>query len=179
MPYIILTYNEFEFLRDTFLIKNSWAYNITIIVKFLFFSYYFNSIYNSYWNKVIKFLTVFFLISAIINLIFSDIFFNGLSSYTYITGSILILISILNYFFEVLKSDEILNFNKTLPFYIAIGTLIFHLCMTPLFIYGKYYSISRNPEFADLYKLILTSSNIFMYSCYILGLVISLKNKTK
>ncbi len=180
LPRVIGRMEILRFLENSILSNNEWIYNIYIITKFLFYTFYFNLFLKKRELRNIMIFGMFlFLISTVINLIFSKVFFVTISSYTYITGSLLLMLSVLFYFFEVLKSDEILNFHKTIVFYISIGTLIFHLCVTPLFIYSKYYKIEKSPEFVQVYQIILTAANIFMYSCYTIGfLVCSRKNKS-
>ncbi len=180
LPYFIQENEFFHYLRGTILERNSWIYNIEVIIKFLFYSYFFLSyIKNKKMRKTLNYGMIFFFITTIINLIFSNIFFETISSYTYITGSILLMISIVFYFMEIMNTDEILYFKKTLPFYIAVGALLFHLSMTPLFIYSRYYSNSRSPEYVSIYRLILTLANVFMYSCYSIGFLVCFKSNDK
>jgi hypothetical protein len=180
LPRLILDIDSFSFLKDTWLEKNAWIYNIYIKVKFLFYPYYFSFfIVNKKTKNFLFFSILLFFISSVINLVFSNLFFTTVPSYTYIVGSLLLMVSVMFYFLEVLKSDEILNFHKTLVFYVSIGTLIFHLCVTPLIIYSKYYKNIKSPEFVQVYRIILTAANIFMYTCYTIGFVVcSRKNKS-
>jgi len=111
------------------------------------------------------------LIFTIGSLIFTDIFFNKILPTTHIFGSILIFVSVMLYFFKIFQSDKILSIHKEFPFYVAIGAMVFHLIVTPLFIYNEYYS-KKNMEFVEVRNLILFSANIFLYTCYILGFII-------
>ena len=168
--------NDFlSFLIGTKFEKNYWLYNPFLIFNFLFYTYYFRKyIKSSKVKSVLTLSLILYFITSILNLLLSDVYFVAYSAYSFILGSILILFVVLYYFFEVLKNDEILNFTKTLPFYVAIGALFFHLGVTPLFIYSKYYS-SKSPEFVQIYRIILTTANIFMYTCYTIGFIVCLK----
>ncbi len=169
-------FEELSFLKIIIPSNNSWIFNTIIIVKFLIYSVFFKGyILSVKFKRILNFLIITFLVTSILNLILTDVYFVKMSSYTYICGSILLLTSVLAYFYEILRSDEILNITKSLPFYISIGALVFHLCMTPLFIYTAYFITYRTPDFSNFYHLILTSCNIFMYSCYSIGFIVTSK----
>lgn len=180
LPTLICGFDAFSFLRFTILEQNSWVYNISIIIKFVFYIYYFRFfIGRNVLKQILNYCVVFFILTSITNLLVSEVFFKMISSYTYILGALFLMVSVMFYFIEVLRSDEILNFKKTLPFYIAIGALVFHLSATPLFIYSKYYSNSKSPGFVEIYQIILMVANIFMYTCYSIGFIVcSRKNKS-
>lgn len=76
------------------------------------------------------------------------------------------------YYYEMLKSDKILNFYKNLAFYVSVGVLIRYLVVTPIFIYSKYYT-NASPDFVEMYGLIIIVSNVFMYGMFITGFIIS------
>lgn len=172
LPSFVRDYDTFAFLKDTIFEFNLWIYNVVIIVKFIIYSIFFYSfIPNNFTRKILKYGVVLFVLYSIIYLITTKSLFISVSAPTYILGSFFLLLIVLIYFIEVLKSEEILNFKRTLPFYIAIGALVFHLTVTPLFIYLKFYR-SKNASFVEIYQIILTAANIFMYTCYTLGFII-------
>ncbi len=180
-PSLIYYEERFSFLKGTFLQKkNSWLYNVYHIVSFMFYIFFFAYILrNTRFKNFLKLMGGFYLVSTILNLIISDVFFISVSLYTYLFGTFLILLSVGFYFFEILQSDEILNFNKSIYFYISIGTMIFHLVVCPLFIYDKYFDIGKSPEFVEIRRFILICANIFLYTCYIIGFMVCLrKNKS-
>ncbi len=177
----IHNFESFSFFNDTFLVNNNYpVYNLYYIISFAFYTFYFrNYLKNSRLVLCLDVLTVLYIIGSIITLFLTDAFFLRVSSFTYIVGSILIFLSVIFYFFEIFKGDEILNFHKSIVSYIAVGTIVFHLGVTPIFIYGFYYSNTRGPEFVNIYRIILTVANIFMYTCYTIGfLVCSKKNRS-
>ncbi len=178
LPSLIYYFGLFPALKGTFLEYNDWLFNVFFIFNFCFYVYYF---WLNYKIKSLKFfmkiLTVIYVLGAIINLILTDIYFTGISSFTYVIGTILLFIGGILYLYEMLQSDKILAFYKTIPFYIAVGSIIFHLVVTPLFIYDKYHSL-ESPEFVDITRIILNSAIIFLYTCYTIGFIIcSKKNK--
>jgi len=170
-----------SFLKGTFFEKdNYWLYNPYLILSFLFYILYFaRNIKSKKSKNILKGLAFFFFFSSIINLLFTDVFFKAISAYVFIFGGVLISIGIFLYFYEVFQSDIILHFGRLFPFYVAAGTLVFHLSITPLLIYSKYYSASTNPEFVKIYTNIITIANFFMYTCFSVGFIICFrKNKS-
>ncbi len=181
VPRLIKGLDSLSFLKNTFFAEdNYWLYNPYLIISFVFYIFFFSSQIRLKRNKIIlKLLAILFFISSVVNLVFTEVFFEAISAYTFILGGVIIFIGIFLYFYEVFQSDNILYFNKLFPFYVAVGTLVFHLTVTPLLIYSKYYSESSNPEFVKIYTTILTIANIFLYTCYTIGFVVcSKKNKS-
>ncbi len=176
LPSLIYYFNLFPSLKGTFLENNDWLFNVFFIFNFCFYVYYFWIHYKTKWFKTfMKTLTVVYVLGAIINLILTDIYFKGISSFTYVIGTILLFVGGILYLYEMLQSDKILAFYKTVPFYIAIGSIIFHLVVTPLFIYDKYYDLEKNPELVGVSRIIFNSAIIFLYTCYTIGFLVCLK----
>lgn len=166
-------YGYFKFMEGTAFENNYWLYNSFHVLSYMVYFYFF--IYQLKINKIRKYLTLmawFFFASSISFLIFSGVFFVNFSFYTIITGTIILILCIAAYYYQMLTSDSILHFQKNPTFYISVGALIWHVVVTPLLIYGKYYS-TTSPEFIKMYGLILTSANIFLYGIFFLGFIIS------
>ncbi|AXT55852.1 hypothetical protein D1815_08845 [Aquimarina sp. AD1] len=180
LPASIFYLDFFSFLRGTLFEDNIWIYNIYQVISYGFYLFYFSSLIEDKKNaRYAGFLFIIYLFLAILNLIFSGIFFEAISSFTDILGTLLLLFSVIYFYFQLLKSDKILNFYKNIPFYVSIGALVFHLVVNPIFIYDTYYSNSKSEEFVEIQRIILTLANIFMYTCYILGFIVcSKKNKS-
>ena len=170
-------YKYFSFVKDTVFEDNYWWYNIYILLNFSFFVYYFSSfLKTNSRKKTFKILNVLFLISGSLNLIFSDIFFNGYSKFSLVTGTILVLVSIFVFYFELLKSDLVLSLRKLLPVYISIGFLVYSFISTPLDIYSEFFNL-ENDLYVKLKGFVLVAINIFMYSTFIIGFLVCSKNK--
>lgn len=180
LPKGIYYLDTFSFLENTFLKQNYWLYNIYFIVSYVvYISYFQMKVRSIKFKKILNSISIFFFISSLLNLYMSDVYFNAVASYTFIVGTIFVLISVAFYYFEILQSDLILTFHKSISFYISIGALVFHLAVTPLLIYSKYFKMSKSPEFVELHRIILYSVNIFLYTCYIIGFIVcSRKNKS-
>jgi hypothetical protein len=149
-----------------------------MIVSYLFYGSFFKWYLKS--NKAIKILdilSVVYVIGSILYLIINEGFFEGYSLFTLFTGTILVLLSIFYYYYEIIKTDSLLKIKKALPFYVSLGALFFHLFTTPVLIYSIYYRQSFNPEFDTVFKIVLYGSNLILYFSYILGFIICSKKK--
>ncbi|MFN4762538.1 hypothetical protein ACKGJN_05390 [Gillisia sp. Q332] len=166
-------YKNLEFLKDSPFERNYWLYNsfhvLSFMMYFFFFIYQLNPVKL---RRILAFIAVFFAITEIANLLFSGIFFNSLSAYASVVGTLILIICIMAYYYEMLRSDKILGFYKNLAFYVSVGVLIRYLVVTPLFIYSKYFT-AASPDFVGIYGLIINVSNVFMYGMFIIGFIIS------
>ena len=170
-------FEYFGFIKDTIIEYNYWWFNIYMIISFSFFIYYFNSFLISYKSKKwMQYLIVLYLITGIINLIFSDVFFNGYSIFTTVVGTLIVLVSIFLFYFDLLKSEKIIDLKKHLPVYISIGVLVYNLCVTPSDIFSQYFN-PNNDIYVKLSGLILLTANIFMYSTFIIGFLVCAKKE--
>lgn len=167
-------YRYFGFIENTVFERNLWLYNIYLLVSYSFFTFYF----NTFLKNKLTYLIIAYLLFSIINLFFSDIYFNGYSVFTIITGSFLILFSVILFYFNLLQNNRIISLIKHLPIYISIGVLFFNLCMAPIQIFSQYFN-SENDMYIKLSTLILLIANIFMYSIFIIGFLVCAKNKPK
>ncbi len=172
-------FSYMPFVEGTVFERNFWLYNSYNIVKFaIYFIFFIAQLRSKSSIQVFKLVLAGFVITAILNLIFTDVFYTRSSTYTYITGSLTLMILIFVYYMELLRSDRILFFYKSLPFYISVGLLLWNVTITPLFIYNKYFT-SASPEFVSLHSTILRVSNFFLYGIYITAFIIcSSKSKS-
>ena len=171
-------YDYFYFLKDSVFQDNNWVYNCYSLVSASFYTYYFGSyIQSKIWKLILKFLLITFIVSSVLNLTFSDVFFEEDSKYVNLGGTFLIFFAVSLFYFELLKSDLLLNLKRFLPLYVSIGVMIFYLCVTPLLsIFSDYFN-SDNNMFVKLQVHLILFSNIFMYSFFILGFYICSRKK--
>lgn len=167
-----------HFLKGTPFETNYWWANIYSILSYLFYINYFKWYLSTKRSiNILNFVSIVFLVTSISEFIFSDDFFIKFVPILNILGTLLVFLSIAFYYLELLKSDQILQVQKSLPFYISVGALIFHLCTTPLFLYSSYYSNSVDPGFVSLYRQIIFGTNYLLYSIYIAGFLICSRKK--
>jgi len=171
-------YEYFGFIKDTEYERNYWLFNIYTLVNYSFFQYFFISLLQKdKTKKILNFINIAYVIIGILILITSDTFFIRDSIYTVALGTILLLFVIILFYFDLLKSNKIINFKKYLPIYISIGVLVFNVCTTPLSIFSIYFE-RINELFVNIKINIYLFANIFMYSTFILGFILCTKKKT-
>ena len=169
------SYKYFAWVEGTKFAQSNWLYNPYLILSYCFYPLYFRSyIRIKTWKIILKYLVIFFLVTAILNLVFSDAYFTTFSQYTLLLGALLIFVSVGLFYFQLLRSEAPFNLKHYLPFYISIGTFFFHLCMTPIALYSKYFKV-ENIDFVDFRVKALLFSNILMYFIYIIGFIICRK----
>lgn len=165
-------YKNLEFLRDSPFKRNYWLYNSFHVLSFgMYFFFFILHLNSAKIRRILTLTALIFLFTVIINLLYSGIFFLAYSAYSSVGGTLIIIICIMAYYYEILKSDRILNFYKNSVFYVSIGVLIWYLVVTPLLIYSKYYTLA-SPDFVALHGLIIILSNVFMYGMFIIGFII-------
>lgn len=151
----------------TFLIYNSY-----MIYYFLFFLFWFKRIINDNLVKNVIYLFAFLIvITTFYNSIFQEKSSEYLS-YTFIAGTILIIIIASIYFIQIVRSDEILTIKSNLSFWITLGVLLFSIGMIPVLTLQKYMDL----EDSNAYYIILISLNFILYGCFSLGFIWNKKN---
>lgn len=140
-------------------IYNAPFYNIFQII----FTVYYLSLYKSVveslkFKRYISYFILFYLFSFIVAL-FTDDFSKFHLSLSYITGSILIVTSIILYFSEILNSDKIIRINKMLMFWISIALLTCLLPDIPFDVIRRYYE--KSPTIPYIYVVTFVLIIIF------------------
>ena len=170
-------YKYLGFIEDTVFRDNRWLYNIYMLLFYVFFIKFF--IYHSVNIKLKKLLNIFtivFIVLAVFNLIISDVLFYKSSTFASLIGTILTLLSIFLFYFDLLNRDKILKLKYYLPIYISIGVLVFVLLVTPIDIFSAYFNKENNIYF-KLKGTVLLGVNIIMYTSFTLGFLVCAKNK--
>lgn len=162
-------------LRGTIFERNYWWYGIFwTIGSAVFYAFYFSRILEtSLYKKIVRYSGVIFFAGAALFIIaYPDLFFNGQRGYVATASVIVILICVTLYFIEILQSDQVLSFYKSLNFYISISILIWWLVTTPTNFYELYF-IKEDSDYVILKWKVYLISNVFMYSCFTFGLIYS------
>ena len=130
------------------------------------------------FKKIIKYAALAYFIFATA-LILSDINALFKSAYTilYISQTVIILLCAIFYFLEVLEGDKILFISKSLYFYISFTIFFWWLITTPLIFFDKYY-ILEDKNYVILKTAIYIFANIFMYTTFSIGLIVSKPDKS-
>ncbi|MFK5957500.1 MAG: hypothetical protein QM495_01380 [Lutibacter sp.] len=148
----------------TITLNNTW---FILNVLFYMFFYLFN-IKNLVRKRLIISLSSVFILMNIIMSFYVD-YTKEYFVYSNIIGQFFIVLSIMIYFVEVLKSEIILTIQKSLIFWISLGVLIFNIGLLPVFVIGELI------DWQGIFKYIILSMNILMAASFITGFIVSKK----
>lgn len=171
-------YTVFGFVKETPFRNNYWLSNIYLLINNLVYIYFFGiKLNNSKARKVLVVLSISMIIAVIIDFATSD-FFNTLSRVSTIFGSLMILLSILLFYLDLIASKKLLNLRYYLPIYISISLLIFTLCISPLDFLSNYFKTSTgNQLFVSFRVYTLFILNILLYLTYIVAFLVCSKKR--
>lgn len=168
-----------NFLIGTKFEKNHWWSNVYwVIGAIMFFAFYYRKILKTQiYKQVIKVASYSFFAFSIIYIAFNwDAFFNQFFIVLDLLGAIIIFLCTILYFIEILLSDKILVFYKSMNFYISATIFIWWLIISPMSFYDVYYKYEvgksfYDQEFYNLRRLVFLFSNIFMYLTFIFAFI--------
>ncbi|WP_417362840.1 hypothetical protein [Galbibacter sp.] len=178
LPTATLFYPQWNFLKlmryllpENLITSSIWVGSLYSIISFYVYLWYYRSILR--YRKAAKAVNACIVIYSILVihslLHYQDLLTSWLQPHMF-AGVVFTVVAICFYFMTILKSDKILSFYKTLPFWITIGILFFNLVTMPIFIFAKQLSFS-----ASIYVYILVISNYVMYGCFAIGFIVSVK----
>lgn len=159
---------------------NLWIYNTLTLLEFNFLLFFIREIviFNATKKYIISIVGVFniiYLFSTIYYTIKGNYFltYNDIAS---ISGSVCITIAIFLFYKDFIYSDKILNFKKSLSFWIAAGLLVYYLGSIPTTLMINTMQRITKAEVHFLYNInyILVA---VMYSIFILGALWSQKKE--
>lgn len=166
-----------EQLGSWFISKEMYVQNTNlykwIVIPALFTMYHI--VYFSISTKKIRPVVI---ISGILFLLFAlfentfwrkDHFYSISLTLSY--GCLVVLLLSLSYFFHLLKSDQILYFKHSMPFWFCIGLLIFYLGGFPYLTFFNSMAIAKNQDIAQTYRWIFIFLNWIMYFLFTIGFI--------
>ena len=172
-------YERLGFIKGTLFERNYWWYNSYNVLKFIIlYKFFILQLKFRTKRRILFIISGLLILSFIVDQLFGGDYFKSYSSFMAITGTLYLVFLIMLYHFEILKSERILKFYKSMAFYISIGMLIWHVSTTPLFIYNRYFSL-QSPDFVYFQMVILRSINIFLYGILILGFMVCTKKRAR
>jgi len=148
-------------------VKSQSIYNVFTIISVLFYLFWFYKIVK--FKKIVIIFIPLFLLS-IIYAIFFENFFKNLWVAPLITGTIVVLISSVLYYYDLLERVDIVNYQKLQPFWIVTGLLIFYVGFLPLLLFQPYLASS------NYYIISILILNAIMYGFFTISFL-CLKNK--
>lgn len=175
-------YNNFDnsfinWIENSIFFRNIWLYNIYYAVSLVLIGMFMiRNTKNDTSHKIIKIIVVVCSLFTISYFSISGKFFEMELPYDLAVQTFSIFIMVLLYLRELMQSEQILDFYKSHVFYISLGLLLWHICLTPLFIFDDYYD-AINLEFGAFRTIFLDTFNIILYSCYVFAFLYSLYHK--
>lgn len=163
----------YDRIEGTIFENNYWYITIFwVIVSTVFYSFYFQKIIKKPHLKIIlKYANLAFIVCSIFFLV---IYYQKLyTSYIpaiHLISTIAIFLAVSLYLYEVLSSDTVLTFYRSLNFYISATVLIWWLITTPMVFYELYFS-TDDWNFVFLKWQIFLFANIFMYLTFTFALI--------
>ncbi|MDO1500887.1 hypothetical protein Q2T40_12170 [Winogradskyella maritima] len=161
-------------VKGTVFQRNYWWYTIMWnSIGGLFYSLYFSwQLNNTTFKSILKWLQLIFVVTTVVDLSLNwqDLFNQG-SDYAIFFSAILIIISVVFYFIEILTNEKLISFHKSINFYIACILLIWFVITTPLKFYNGYYRVS-DWDYIFLQYAIYFIANFMMYIGYALLLIL-------
>jgi hypothetical protein len=162
-----------EALKGTLIEKNYWVFTFFwSIGAILFFAFYYQKIIiNKHFKRIIYYATCLFLLCSTVYIFLNiNAFFKASIPFIKVSGATIIFMCVIFYFIELLKSDEVLTFYKSLNFYISSTIFIWWLVTTPVVFFEIYFS-SADWNFVFLRWQIFLFMNIFMYLTFSFALL--------
>lgn len=153
--------------------ENIPIYNVYMIINFSYLIFLLRSfLQDEGIRKVLSWANIIFIIIALINLLFVQKWHN-FNTYTFILGSIAMVICSIYYFYHRMKFPDSQNLLSDPTFWIATGLLFFYTCSLPIM--GLINFVSNIPRYvSNSFYLINLSLNIILYSLFSISLLCSL-----
>ncbi len=163
----------FDQIENTIFQNNYWYISFFwVIISTIFYIFYFQKIIkNRRIKAILKYSNLAFILFSIITLIiYYEKLYSGYIPALHIISTIAIISVISLYFYEMLNSERILTFYKSINFYISSTILVWWLITTPMVFYEIYFS-AADWNFVFLKWQIFLFANIFMYLTFTFALI--------
>jgi hypothetical protein len=153
--------------------NNLYLYNIIIIIEFLFYLFFFYSVYRvSTAKKTVIALMIAYLAGALINMIFIQ----GMKvfhTYSYMIGCLLVIAGSIYYFLQLFRYPQTGSIMRDPAFWIASALLFYYACVLPVYGILNYIS-SMSRYFNHTLRFIINFMNILLYSLFTLAFLCKL-----
>ncbi len=172
-PTFFARFNALHLIENTVFEKNYFYYAVFWgIGTAVFFPFFYRKILSdSVRKRFLFFATLLFFVGSVIYLALNAQLLNHKFYIPiFVWGSFLILLCVCFYFIEVLESDKVLTFYKSIYFWISSVILIWFLITTPLLFYETYFS-TADWNFVFLKWQLYLAANMFMYVSFTIALL--------
>jgi hypothetical protein len=150
-------------------IKSNLWFNIMIPVQFLclFILFYKKTTYN-YWRTVILFFSGLTIILTLVFILSGEK--KSFNTLNYTVESVFVSACCLHYLFECMSNKYIININKDVMMYLALGTILFYLGTLPLHSMRNYLYKNHKSIF-EAYNYLFFILNYIMYGLISFGIL--------
>lgn len=158
-----------DLLKGTLIERNFWWYTLmwSIGSSVFFLLFYRHILKTELFRKILTYFLWIFLGITLIKYSFDyRALFENRSFLIVCLNLLTVLICTLFYFMEILSSNKILDFNKSVYFYISVAILIWTLAITPLSFFNEYFT-------TDDWNFVILKWQIYLFFNYVLYLTFS------
>lgn len=143
----------------------------SIPIQFLFFTWLFYKWFELRKGKKWPLLGAgIYLVSLLAELLYFNDKKLWFLSFSYTTGNIVLLVLALLFFYNFIRSDEILTYRHSMMFWVCLGLLFFYLGSLPLF--GLWNTLAGEyPNLFNAYWIVQMSLNYLMYIFFSIAFV--------
>jgi len=155
-----------------FLEGNWWTTLYWSVGAALFYAFYFGKILNQKrFKRMLRYASILLVLVSLISIVFDwkSFMLSSVISIEIVSFGLIVMVSFF-YFLEIINSEKILTFYKSLNFYIAVIIFIWKLVTTPLLFYDMYLT-SSDWAFVLLKWKIIIFFNMFMYLSFAVALI--------
>jgi|SRR5688572_3355132 len=150
--------------------KNIVGQNIFTTIEFMFYTWLFSKeIHNVFQSRMIKIAGSVLLLGIIVNFLFFQGIATEFHSYTYLPGSIMIILFAAIFFFNNFLGEEYVDLPRTPMFWISIGVMIFYAGMFSAYVFLMPAIVKGYAAFVQLYIILSNIFNVILYSCFIIS----------
>ena len=163
-----------QFLRLYGLRSTNWFNAFWMFGSILFIlKYYHLLLETKLYKTIIKYTALVFTIIFVLHVIFNfELFLKAHPPIYFILDASVVCICVALYLLELLKSNAVLNMFTSFGLYASTGLFVWWLVITPIIFYDQY-NTTADWDFANLKRRVFLFANIFMYTCFAIGLIIS------
>lgn len=162
-----------KYFYPWFGIKNYIVINLYLLIAFNSYMLLLLALLKRKRNKLISncFLLLINL-SFIVDMIYLHDIFMGLLTYYFTVGSSLLLVLSTLYLVEMVNSNKILHYKKSIYFWYILGILLFYLPFMPFVLASKMFLFN---DLGATFSIVLFVLNLLMYGSFIIGFICSQK----
>ena len=168
-------YDVLGFFDEEGIHYNLWMFNLLYFIFYpVVLTIFLQSISRLLYKNLIKGFIIFYVIFSIINWSFIQNFKYEWTELPDVIGSIFLILAIVFYFIELLKSQKIITYHKKLLFWISVGLLIFHTGTIPFTLKATEYALMK--DIHSLFLIVWVSA-LVMYLLFTFGFIWSDKEE--